>query len=449
MEDEKNLSQSYINIQGASVNATNYVDVESIFIRDNIQNEASPGNSLFYTSYGASSANVDGYYSGSQISAVPDVVKVTPFSDIVKQEDDEVADDEKKDEKFGILWKDPSVVNALKILMDKTKEIFQVRVIDVHLKNAAERVIRDAKTVDSGAPIVPKFLKAARKDRVVNSELSSVFDEFVHQADILVRLIVTEFTLKGQQKLIRRSDVGGVAGGQKYMSKGYLLKVARDVLIKPGHFLYSGRSNSCSEMAMKAAAQELTAANRYFEYFERLSLKHQILVPMQTMVDYLGFRVVAMPVLPVNKESIVYGSCDAGKSVKEGPEEVRNILKNAAEEFFLCAHIVRGQVLFTAGDVEVHQHSMSGDGYFILDLARSFPPEFFSVDSGVLSDVSSSCDSLAGRTKTSGQAFFRLLRPEFLRAVKENPVPLIKGFPPILCHVGEPWIHIHKRVRSR
>eukprot|EP00475_Leptophrys_vorax_P003861 TRINITY_DN12252_c0_g1_i11.p1 TRINITY_DN12252_c0_g1~~TRINITY_DN12252_c0_g1_i11.p1 ORF type:complete len:447 (-),score=83.80 TRINITY_DN12252_c0_g1_i11:961-2301(-) len=427
MEDEKNFSLSYINIQ----------------------EEASAGNSLFYTSYGASSANVDGYYSGSQISAVPDVVKVTPFSDIVKQEDDEVADDEKKDEKFGILWKDPSVVNALKILMDKTKEIFQVRVIDVHLKNAAERVIRDAKTVDSGAPIVPKFLKAARKDRVVNSELSSVFDEFVHQADILVRLIVTEFTLKGQQKLIRRSDVGGVAGGQKYMSKGYLLKVARDVLIKPGHFLYSGRSNSCSEMAMKAAAQELTAANRYFEYFERLSLKHQILVPMQTMVDYLGFRVVAMPVLPVNKESIVYGSCDAGKSVKEGPEEVRNILKNAAEEFFLCAHIVRGQVLFTAGDVEVHQHSMSGDGYFILDLARSFPPEFFSVDSGVLSDVSSSCDSLAGRTKTSGQAFFRLLRPEFLRAVKENPVPLIKGFPPILCHVGEPWIHIHKRVRSR
>jgi hypothetical protein len=68
-----------------------------------------------------------------------------------------------------------------------------------------------------------------------------------------------------------------------------------------------------AEYAMKAAAQELVAADRLFEFFERF--QHRILVPMQTVIDYLGFRIVPVPLLPLGKESLVYGSADAGKTL--------------------------------------------------------------------------------------------------------------------------------------
>lgn len=33
------------------------------------------------------------------------------------------------------------------------------------------------------------------------------------------------------------------------------------------------------------------------------------------LVDYRGFRLVAMSILPINKNTIVYGSCDAGRNI--------------------------------------------------------------------------------------------------------------------------------------
>ena len=33
---------------------------------------------------------------------------------------------------------------------------------------------------------------------------------------------------------------------------------------------------------------------------------------MMALVDYRGFRLIAMSVLPLKKGSLIYGSCDAG-----------------------------------------------------------------------------------------------------------------------------------------
>jgi hypothetical protein len=68
-----------------------------------------------------------------------------------------------------------------------------------------------------------------------------------------------------------------------------LLKLSKDPNLgttdDPKH-LYSGTSFPSTEASMKAGAQEVTAANRYFEFFERIN--HKILIPMQTMIDYQG-----------------------------------------------------------------------------------------------------------------------------------------------------------------
>jgi hypothetical protein len=115
-----------------------------------------------------------------------------------------------------------------------------------------------------------------------------------------------------------------------------------------------------------------------------------------------------MPILKISSSSVVYGSADAGKTV-ESSADIESILKTAAEEFFLIGHIVKDKLLFCAGDIEVHQRS-SDDGYYMLDLARAFPPQC----------PQTSTEYLPGLSASSGSMFFRLLRPELLQILKKN-----------------------------
>jgi hypothetical protein len=68
---------------------------------------------------------------------------------------------------------------------------------------------------------------------------------------------------------------------------------------------------------MKAASHELKGAIHYNTACRQLASERDLLdirVPMQALVDYRGFRLVARPLLPLSKDSIVYGSSDAGGS---------------------------------------------------------------------------------------------------------------------------------------
>jgi Ran GTPase-activating protein (RanGAP) involved in mRNA processing and transport len=131
---------------------------------------------------------------------------------------------------------------------------------------------------------------------------------------------------------------------------------------------------------------------------------------MQTIVDYLGCRVVAMPLLPVRKDTLIHGSADAGKTLMTEVSEVEWLLEQAALQFFLAMHFVAGKQICTAGDVEVHKFENS-DHYFFIDLARVFPPQC----------PKTSNDRFIGRENPGTQMFFRLFRPEFLIVVRNLP----------------------------
>jgi hypothetical protein len=170
-------------------------------------------------------------------------------------------------------------------------------------------------------------------------------------------------------------------------------------MILGNRYLYGG-ANPNDQAAAKAAAQELLGASHYYDYFEEIN--HPIIPTMQTIVDFMGFRVVALPILPISKETLVYGSCDAGKSVMMD-NKVSELMSMAAFELHLAAHKVGGKVLFAAGDVEVHR-ALDGS-MFLLDLSRSFPPESVSLVSQFYSDGAVPSSSI----------FFRMLRPEALK----------------------------------
>ena len=80
-----------------------------------------------------------------------------------------------------------------------------------------------------------------------------------------------------------------------------------------------------------------------------------------------------MPLLPIGDDSLVYGSADAGKTVHMSDPLVNEMMANCSRDLHLAEHSVGDCRLHAAGDVEVHIGL--DDNIYILDLARSFPPE--------------------------------------------------------------------------
>ena len=101
--------------------------------------------------------------------------------------------------------------------------------------------------------------------------------------------------------------------------------------------------------------------------------------PFMCLVDYRGYRLICMSVLPIDSDrSLVYGSDDGGQTVHtaEGHEELREKIREIGKRLKLKEHGVgkggKSQVI-GPGDMEVH---VGSDGkYYLLDLARLFPPE--------------------------------------------------------------------------
>ena len=99
-----------------------------------------------------------------------------------------------------------------------------------------------------------------------------------------------------------------------------LFKFARDVCLfrgKDGSTMYLyGAVDGRDDLAMKAASHELHAAIQYAK-----DMEEKYSIPLQCMVDFQGFRIVsvtkcssdnrkiAMPLLPIGRDTIVYGSC--------------------------------------------------------------------------------------------------------------------------------------------
>jgi hypothetical protein len=122
-----------------------------------------------------------------------------------------------------------------------------------------------------------------------------------------------------------------------------------------------------------------------------------------------GFRVVALPLLPISGHTLVYGCGDGGKTIMMTDAFVEEAMKHAAQFLHLAAHRVQGALLCSAGDVEVHKDEQD-DVYYLIDLARCYPPECL-----LTGHEMCQYDPLV-----YGSIFFRMLRPEFLQICKNE-----------------------------
>eukprot|EP01105_Mastigella_eilhardi_P019239 TRINITY_DN4515_c0_g1_i4.p1 TRINITY_DN4515_c0_g1~~TRINITY_DN4515_c0_g1_i4.p1 ORF type:complete len:1994 (+),score=419.79 TRINITY_DN4515_c0_g1_i4:519-5984(+) len=219
--------------------------------------------------------------------------------------------------------------------------------------------------------------------------LTSLHKNFLHMAVTFGKIIISEAFIDKQYRTIHVADVGGCAGGKKFLYNGIFFKFTTDL-----HHLYGGDENS-----IKAGGHELKGLMRYYG-------APGIHTPLMALIDHRGFRLVAMSQLPIDGDSsIIYGSANSGMTVYASNLEFNNKMKEVAAKINIKGHMCgfnAKRMLYAPCDIEGH---LGTDGeFYLVDFARVFPP---------------TADENVAKTH-----LYHLLRPEFVTSKEYCPKPL-------------------------
>lgn len=230
-------------------------------------------------------------------------------------------------------------------------------------------VVADGSDVNEPFQQLLGRIVVTRRDAHVRSkaleQLSNAFKER-HKAHVQTIVEETMAGLSPEQRTIKPADLGGRAGGLKFVHAGVVFKFALDF-----DGLYGG-----DEESGKAAKHELRGLGA-LAACDVPGLNF----PLTAVYDYLGYRVIATCVLPIGSDTLRYGSADGGRTV-HADEQIGRTLAVAAQRLNLKPHKVGGKTLCMAGDVEGH---VGRDGrQFVIDTARLLPPSVPTDVCGVL-----------------------------------------------------------------
>ena len=226
------------------------------------------------------------------------------------------------------------------------------------------------------------------------------------------------------QKTIQpATQMGGMAGGDKYVHQGLFFKLSRDVT---GAYGGDEQASAAAHHEMDALAA-LLAANIPGLHF-----------PLTAVISYCGHTVLVSSLLPISNETLVYGSADGGSTIVNQSPEMDRMMRLVGQTLNLKEHVVAASravqlrptpslssssesqtwtTLHGPADMEGH---LGRDGrFYVVDMARLFPPEAPTPDS------------------PKGCILFRLLRPEL---VAQAPTPLSSD---AFSRMGRHNHHIH------
>ena len=219
--------------------------------------------------------------------------------------------------------------------------------------------------------------------------LSSLARNFSYTAELYGKIIIAEKNLPDNQKTIKPLNLHGIIGGQKFIVHGILFKFAVD----SSSFLKD------DEYAMKIANHELKSLDNLLN-LNTSSLHY----PLLAIIDYRGYRLIAMATLPVSNQTLMFGSSDAGKSIQDQIPKLKQLTFDSCKKLNLKPHHVgdKSNPVLVPGPVDLECHKGFDNRFYILDFSRLYPPDLLSKNIH--------CSSL-----------FRLLRPEL---VKSFSIPL-------------------------
>jgi hypothetical protein len=182
---------------------------------------------------------------------------------------------------------------------------------------------------------------------------------------------------------------------------GILFKFANDPLVGSGEterYLYGGGAVPDMEAARKALGAELKGASGY------LWSSAELCFPMLAVIDYMGFRCLAISLLPISKDTLKYGSDSGGRIAMNTDEKLNALMKQAGEKLNLAEHVVGKSMASISGPGDIEGHLGYDGRYYVLDFGRVYP-----------------CEAPPPNSSRSGDVFYKLLRPELVRTA---PTPL-------------------------
>ena len=223
--------------------------------------------------------------------------------------------------------------------------------------------------------------------------IEEITQSFCSEAKRIGKIIVEERSLAPSRRSIKTLS-GGVGGGEKYIHNSIFFKLAVD-----NNDLYGG-----DEHSMKVAGHEMKGVVSYSS-IEQDPSKEQVQFGMTILIDYRGFRMIASSILPISPDTLVYGSCDGGHTVK-GEEEspYGKAVGRLASQLNLRSHLagLGDDPKVVVGPCDQEGHLGTDGKLYVVDLARLYPPETPDINK-------------------KGSFLYRLLRPEFV-AKYEKPL---------------------------
>mmetsp|Transcript_23379 Transcript_23379/g.29801 ORF Transcript_23379/g.29801 Transcript_23379/m.29801 type:complete len:792 (-) Transcript_23379:13-2388(-) len=199
-------------------------------------------------------------------------------------------------------------------------------------------------------------------------------DDFFHAASLYAQVIISELSLPVSLKSIQPVNIGGVAGGQKFIIDNILFKFAVDSELTNGTkkaYMYGGTEQR-NDLAMKAASIEMRNMQTVLHARES-----NLFLPLMCVIDYQGHRIIASSILPIDKFTLAYGSSDGGRTVHRSITELNTMMERLGKKLHLKEHKTGsrsgGRNLYMPGDIEVHLGM--DNRYYMIDVARLMPPE--------------------------------------------------------------------------
>lgn len=154
---------------------------------------------------------------------------------------------------------------------------------------------------------------------------------------------------------------------------------------------------------MKAAKLEVQGLSNWFT-----QLVAGLCFPLIALIDYKGFRIVATSLLPVGPNTLKYGSADGGRTITASDEVLYQLIERATSSMNLKKFNVGRSQFPISGPCDIEGHLGEDGRYYIVNFARTFPPEAPELDA-------------EGNPKEPGAMLYKRLRPELVRT---NTVPL-------------------------
>eukprot|EP01091_Cochliopodium_minus_P013456 TRINITY_DN4343_c0_g1_i3.p1 TRINITY_DN4343_c0_g1~~TRINITY_DN4343_c0_g1_i3.p1 ORF type:complete len:256 (-),score=68.36 TRINITY_DN4343_c0_g1_i3:637-1404(-) len=170
------------------------------------------------------------------------------------------------------------------------------------------------------------------------SRIATITKNFQFHAKKYGEIIISEKLLPVEKKIIKPISLGGIAGGDKFVVHGMLFKFAQDVEVGKGVYLY-GYKEKNDYLAQKSVGHELKNISALFDVINKNSKCSDFKISLSCRVDFMGFRLFVQSLLPIDKESLVYGSKDGGKTIHSDNEKVTGIMEEIGKTLFLKKHI--------------------------------------------------------------------------------------------------------------